>query len=70
MNLLKSLQNEGKKDRVLRFISSIILAGIAYIMLQGALQTFAYAIAIIRFITSLTGVCPLYSACPMKRKTS
>jgi len=53
--------NMGKLDKVLRFLLAVAVALLVYYdVLQGPLAYVLIAVAVVFFLTSLTGFCPLY----------
>lgn len=53
--------NMGKWDKILRFLLAVTVALLVYYdVLQGPLAYVLIAVAVIFFLTSLTGFCPLY----------
>jgi hypothetical protein len=53
--------NMGKWDKVLRFLLAVVVALLVYYdVLQGPLAYILIAVAVVFFLTSLTGFCPLY----------
>ena len=53
--------NMGKLDKVLRFLLAVAVALLVYYdVLQGQLAYILVVVAVVFFLTSLTGFCPLY----------
>lgn len=53
--------NMGKLDKILRFLLALAVALLVYYdVLQGPLSYVLMTVAVIFFLTSLTGFCPLY----------
>lgn len=53
--------NMGKWDKVLRFLLAVAVALLVYYdVLQGPLAYILIVVAVVFFLTSLTGFCPLY----------
>lgn len=53
--------NMGKWDKVLRFLLAVAVALLVYYdVLQGPLAYILVVVAVVFFLTSLTGFCPLY----------
>ena len=53
--------NMGKWDKVLRFLLAVAVALLVYYdVLQGPLAYVLIVVAVVFFLTSLTGFCPLY----------
>ena len=53
--------NMGKWDKVLRFLLALAVALLIYYdVLQGPLAYILIVVAVVFFLTSLTGFCPLY----------
>ncbi|MCE2612866.1 DUF2892 domain-containing protein [Flavobacteriaceae bacterium D16] len=53
--------NMGKLDKVLRFLLAVAVALLVYYdVLQEPLAYVLIAVAVVFFLTSLTGFCPLY----------
>ncbi|MBT8320480.1 MAG: DUF2892 domain-containing protein [Eudoraea sp.] len=53
--------NMGKLDKVLRFLLAVAVALLVYYdVLQGPLAYILIVVAVVFFLTSLTGFCPLY----------
>ena len=53
--------NMGKWDKVLRFLLAVTVALLVYYdLLQGPLAYIFIVVAVVFFLTSLTGFCPLY----------
>ena len=53
--------NMGKWDKILRFLLALAVAlSVYYDILEGPLAYILIAVAVIFFLTSLTGFCPLY----------
>ena len=51
----------GKWDKVLRFLLAVAVALLVYYdVLQGPLAYILIVVAVVFFLTSLTGFCPLY----------
>lgn len=57
---MKIKVNEGKPDRVIRFLIALTIAFYAYYNFTGTLLILSYIIATILTITALTGFCGLY----------
>lgn len=60
------LPNEGKTDRVIRFVIAIVLALIAQFWLSGIWRDIFYVLAVVSLITSLSGFCGLYALLKIK----
>ena len=53
--------NMGRWDKVLRFLLALAVALMVYYdVLQGPLAYLLIVVAVVFFLTSLTGFCPLY----------
>ncbi|MCX2720619.1 YgaP family membrane protein [Lentiprolixibacter aurantiacus] len=53
--------NMGRWDKVLRFLVAVAVALLVYYdVLQGPWAYILIAVAVVFFLTSLTGFCPLY----------
>lgn len=65
--------NEGPIDRMLRIVVALVMAGVAYLYLDGTWQFVAYGAAAVLLLTGAIGFCGLYalfgvSTCPVKRQ--
>jgi uncharacterized membrane protein len=58
--MLKSMQNEGQADRLLRILGGAILSLAGYLFLTGMLQTVTIILGVVFIITGATGVCLIY----------
>jgi uncharacterized membrane protein HdeD (DUF308 family) len=52
--------NEGKMDRTIRVVLGVVLLGLAFFSLPGAIQTIAMVVGLIALITGAVGFCKLY----------
>ncbi|NNJ08976.1 DUF2892 domain-containing protein [Chloroflexales bacterium ZM16-3] len=57
---MEGLFNEGSIDRVVRLAVGVLLLGMAFIFLGGALQIIVGLLGVIALATGTIGVCPLY----------
>ncbi len=58
--MLKSLQNEGNTDRMIRVLLGAGLGVISFLFLTGLAQIIAYILAAILIITGIVGFCLIY----------
>lgn len=52
--------NEGKTDRAIRITLGVVLLGLAFFSLPGAIQTIAMVVGLIALITGAVGFCKMY----------
>lgn len=57
---MKIEKNEGKIDRIIRFLLSIVFFSLATLSFEGALQIIFYILSVVMLFTAATGFCGIY----------
>jgi len=57
---MKIEKNEGKIDRIIRFLLALIFFSLGALSFEGVIQVIFYILSVVMLFTSATGFCGLY----------